>query len=134
MNSEVILKELTFKATRSSGAGGQHVNKVSTKVILYFSLSKTKGLSEEEKERLFLKWEKRLNEEGVLQMQSSATRSQYRNKLKVIDLFFEALKKGLQVSKPRKKSKPSKRAIEKRLKSKKNQALKKVNRKPPKLD
>lgn len=134
MNQETLLNELTFKATRSSGAGGQHVNKVSSRIELSFDLQNSQGLSEDEKARLQEKLASRLTKEGVLLLSCSESRSQHKNKSIVIERFLNLIKENLKVRKPRKKSKPSKGAIEKRLKSKKEKALKKANRKPPKIN
>ena len=134
MNKEKIRKELKFKAIRSSGAGGQHVNKVSSKVELSYAIQSSKGLSTAEKERLSLKLRSRLTREGMLVLQCDEARSQHKNKELVIKRFFVVLKKSLEVPKKRKPTKPSKSSIEKRLKSKKRDANKKVNRKKPDLD
>lgn len=134
MNSETLLNELTFKATRSSGAGGQHVNKVSSRIELSFDLQNSQGLTEEEKGRLQEKLASRLTKDGILLLSCSESRSQHKNKAIVIERFLELIKENLKVKKPRKKSKPSKTAIEKRLKSKKEHALKKAGRKPPKIN
>lgn len=134
MNAEQILSELTFKAIRSSGPGGQHVNKTASKVEVSFSLPTSEGLTESEKELLQKKLQSKLTSEGILLLQCGETRSQQRNKKLVIDRLLEVLQKNLKVNKVRKKSKPSKSAIEKRIKAKKEQALKKSARKPPKID
>lgn len=132
MLEEQLIKEVNFKATRSSGAGGQHVNKVSSKMELTFDLHNSKALTDFEKERLQIKLATRLTKEGILQLSCSESRSQHKNKTIVIERFLEVLKTNLRVQKSRKKTKPRKGAIEKRLTSKKNIALKKANRKPPK--
>ena len=80
MNKENILKELHFKASRSSGAGGQHVNKVSSRVELYFDLEKSTILSENEKQLLKQKLASKLTKENHLILSCEATRSQHRNK------------------------------------------------------
>lgn len=134
MDKEKIIKELTFKAVRSSGAGGQHVNKVSSKVELMFHLEGTKALSVPQKERLYLKLKNRLNKEGVLILQCDESRSQHKNKELVIKRFLELITTAIKVPKKRRKTKPSKSAIEKRLKSKQKMAQKKLNRKRPDLD
>lgn len=134
MNQKILLNELTFKATRSSGAGGQHVNKVSSRIELSFDLKNAQGVTEDEKNRLLEKLAPRLTKEGVLLLSCSESRSQHKNKKIVIERFFTLLIKNLQVKKARKKSKPTKNAIEKRLKSKKEHTLKKSRRKPPKID
>jgi len=134
MRPEIILKEVQFKAVRSSGAGGQHVNKTSSKVELSFSIFTSEGLTVPEKERLANKLASRLTSEGVLLLQSSESRSQHRNKKKVIDRLLQLLQDHLKVAKPRRKTKPSRGAIERRLQSKKQHAKKKANRKPPSAD
>ena len=134
MNSEALIKEFTFKAIRSSGPGGQHVNKTSTKVEVSFHLVASEVLSQLEKERLLLKLASKISSEGFIVMQCGETRSQSRNKAIVIERLLTLLKENLKVSKPRKKTKPSKSVIERRLKAKKTQALKKSSRKPPSID
>ncbi|MFS4455397.1 alternative ribosome rescue aminoacyl-tRNA hydrolase ArfB [Maribacter sp. 2304DJ31-5] len=131
MDQDIIQQELQFKAVRSSGPGGQHANKVSSKVELSFDIPNSKGLSEVEKERLLNKLGTRLNHEGQLQLQCDTHRSQHKNKSTIIKRFFELLRKALYIPKKRKRSKPSKSAIEKRLKAKKRAALKKANRSKP---
>ena len=134
MNREGIIQELTFKAVRSSGAGGQHVNKVSSKVELTFDLENSMALTDIEKNRLLKKLSSKLSKENILLMQCEETRSQHKNKELVIKKFLETLEANLAVPKRRRKTKPTRSAIEKRLKSKKKAALKKVNRSKPKLD
>ena len=134
MNREQILRELNFKAIRSSGAGGQHVNKVSSKVELSFSLETSQAFSDQEKRRILRKLETRFTKEGILILQCDEARSQHKNKQLVIKRFFSLLKKALEVPKKRKQTKPSKSTIEKRLKSKKMDSSKKINRQKPRLD
>ncbi len=134
MNTSLLLNELQFKAIRSSGPGGQHVNKTSSKIELHFDVEKSVALGESEKDRIRTKLKNRITSEGILVLQCGETRSQHRNKAIVIQRLIDLLKQSLRKSKPRKKSKPSRSAIEKRLKSKKQNALKKANRKPPKIE
>lgn len=134
MNKEGIIQELKFKAVRSSGAGGQNVNKVSSKVELTFDLENSNALTEFEKNRLRKKLYSKLSKENLLLMQCEETRSQHKNKELVIQKFLETIQVNLVVPKRRRKTKPTRSAIEKRLKSKKRAALKKVNRSKPKLD
>lgn len=134
MNTENLIKELSFKGIRSSGAGGQHVNKVSSKIELTFDLENSKVLSEEQKQLLLKKLANRLTKENVLILFCDESRSQHKNKEIAIKRFLEVIKNGLKKPKPRKKTKPSKAAIKKRLKSKKKRAEKKVNRQKPDLD
>jgi len=134
MNLETVLNEIKFKALRSSGPGGQHVNKTASKVEVNLNIKNSKAFSEIEKNLLLKKLITKISSEGNLQLSCSETRSQHQNKAIVIDRLIELLKKSLKKAKLRKKTKPSKSSIEKRLKTKKNKALKKVHRKPPKID
>lgn len=134
MQLDILLKEINFKAIRSSGPGGQHVNKSSTKIELSFHIESSEALNEIEKQRLLLKLKARISQDGLLLLQCGETRSQYRNKAIVIERLVNLLKTNLKIAKPRKKTKPSKGTIERRLKIKKGQALKKSNRKRPELD
>jgi len=134
MNSEQIIKELNFQAMRSSGPGGQHVNKTASKVEVSFNPNDSEGLSEREKTRVQDKLAKRITQDGNIVLQCSETRSQHRNKAIVIERLLHIIKQSLTVAKKRKKTKPSRSAVEKRIKAKKKNALKKSNRKPPKID
>ncbi|WP_375587614.1 alternative ribosome rescue aminoacyl-tRNA hydrolase ArfB [Flagellimonas aurea] len=133
MDKKQLHRELQFKAMRSSGAGGQHVNKVSSKVELTFNISESEGLSDREKDRIFLKLQSRLTNDGTLVLQCDEARSQHRNKDLVVKRFFDILKNALVVPKKRKPTKPTKSSKEKRLKSKKITAEKKAARKKPDL-
>lgn len=134
MNRDIIHKELQFKAVRSSGAGGQHVNKVSSKVELSFDLINSKGLSLEQKDLLQKNLSTKLTKEGVLLLSSSDSRSQHSNKEKVVLRFFQVLEQGLKVPKKRKATKPSKASIKKRLQNKQSQSHKKKLRKKPDVE
>jgi ribosome-associated protein len=134
VNKDQIIKELQFKAVRSSGAGGQNVNKVSTKIELFFDLNNSDALSDPEKERLLLKLSHRLTKENKLLLQCDESRSQHKNKALVIKRFLQTIEIALKVQKKRRKTKPTRSAIEKRLKSKKKSSQKKVNRKKPEID
>lgn len=133
MNIEVLLTELNFKAMRSSGPGGQHVNKTASKIEVSFNIEESKALSDDEKKLLLERLNPRISSEGVLSLQCSESRSQHRNKTIVVDRLIELLQQNLKVSKPRKKTKPSKSSVEKRLKAKRLLAYKKLHRKPPSL-
>ena len=134
MDTTKIIQELQFKAVRSSGAGGQHVNKVSTKIELSFEVSKSNALSEREKDRILLKLSHRLTKENVIHLQCDESRSQHKNKALAIKRFLELIANALKVAKKRRATKPSRSSIEKRLKSKKKAAQKKVNRTKPDLE
>jgi len=133
MNSEKIIKELNFKAVRSSGAGGQHVNKVSSKIELFFDLNNSSELTEDEKKLLFKNLSAKLTKENILILTCDESRSQHKNKEIVIKRFLEIITKGLKIPKKRKSTKPSKSSIKKRLEKKKKQAYKKVLRNKPEI-
>lgn len=134
MEKEKIISELSFKAVRSSGAGGQNVNKVSSKVVLTFDLKNSHALTEEEKVRLETKLASRLTTDLVLILNCDEDRSQFRNKEIVIKRFLELIKNALFIPKERKTTKIPKSVIRKRIKDKKNVSEVKKNRKKPKLD
>ncbi|MDY7394792.1 alternative ribosome rescue aminoacyl-tRNA hydrolase ArfB [Aureibaculum sp. 2210JD6-5] len=134
MNTENLIKELSFKAVRSGGAGGQHVNKVSSKIELTFDLANSDELSDEQKQVLKSKLETKLTKENVLILFCDESRSQHKNKEIAINRFLEIIKNGLKKPKPRKATKPSKAAIRRRLKTKKKRAEKKANRQKPDLE
>ena len=126
---DLILKELSFKTSRSSGSGGQNVNKVSTKVELRFDLDNTLLLSENEKERIYLKLKNRISSQGILIITSDSERTQLGNKKKVIEIFFDLLEKALLKPKRRIKTKPTRASKERRIKDKKIISQKKQSRK-----
>jgi len=131
MDSEKIITELNFKAVRSSGAGGQNVNKVSSKVVLSFDLDKSKSVSDEEKLLLSEKLQSRLTSENVLILNCDEDRSQLKNKDIVTKRFLDIITKALIVPKPRKATKVSKSVIKKRLKDKKSLSQTKQFRRKP---
>jgi len=131
VNQEQILNELQFKAIRSSGPGGPHANKVSSKVELSFHIESSAGLTERQKKRALLKLGNKISKEGNLILQCDESRSQHKNKELVTKRFLKLLEKSLMVPKARKKSRPTRSSIEKRLKSKKIASLKKINRSKP---
>jgi ribosome-associated protein len=131
MDKAILLSELKFKAVRSSGAGGQNVNKVSSKVVLSFDLANSLGLTQEEKERLQIKIANKLTQEVVLIITSEEDRSQFKNKEIAVKKFLKVIENGLLVPKERKEIKVSRRAKEKRLNAKKVMSVLKQNRKKP---
>ncbi|PWH83638.1 aminoacyl-tRNA hydrolase [Algibacter marinivivus] len=133
-DEEAILQELSFKAIRSSGSGGQHVNKVSSKVELTFNLRQSLVFDDEQRERLLEKLQTRLTKDGVLILQCGESRSQHKNKVIIIDRFLELIKASLIVPKKRKPTKVPKAVIRKRLKNKRIHSDKKANRKKPDID
>ncbi|GGA79275.1 aminoacyl-tRNA hydrolase [Flavobacterium palustre] len=134
MEIQKIISELQFKAVRSSGAGGQNVNKVSSKVVLSFDLKNSQALSEEEKLLLETNLSSRLTTDLVLILNCDEDRSQLKNKEIVTKRFLELIRKGLIVPKIRKATKVPKSVIKKRIKDKKNLSDLKQSRKKPNLD
>lgn len=133
MDKEKIISEVTFKAVRSSGAGGQNVNKVSSKVVLTFDLNASQSLSEEEKELVAAKLKSKLTLENILILNCDEDRSQLKNKEIVIKRFLEIMTKALIIPKARKATKIPRSVIEKRLKNKASNSEIKQNRKKPDL-
>ena len=125
--------ELLLSATRSSGPGGQNVNKVNTRVELRFSVKNTGLFTDEEKELIFNKLKTRINTDGKLIFTSQAARTQLDNREKVIQKFFETVGKALTLRKKRIKSTPTIASKEKRLDAKKNTGQKKLLRRPPEI-
>jgi len=134
MDKEQLLSELQFKAVRSSGAGGQHVNKVSSKIELALDIFNSQALSDLEKERIYLKLGTRLTKEKVLLLQCDESRSQHKNKELVKERLIALLERAIAVPKKRRRTKPTRSAIEKRLRSKLKNAQKKANRGRPDME
>lgn len=131
MDIQVILSEIKYKAVRSSGAGGQNVNKVSSKVVLTFDLQNSQAFSEPEKLLLQTNLQNRLTADLILILNCDEDRSQFKNKEIVTKRFLDIIKKGLYVPKERKLTKIPKSVIRKRIKDKKNiSEVKKSRRKP----
>lgn len=122
---------MSFKAVRSSGAGGQNVNKVSSKVVLTFDLMASQSLSDEEKLLLQTKLVSRLTSENILILNCDEDRSQLKNKELVTKRFLDLIKKSLIIPKVRKSTKIPKSVIKKRIKDKKSLSVTKQNRKKP---
>ena len=129
MKSEHLISELSFKAVRSSGPGGQNVNKVSSKVVLTFNLLASQALSLNEKAILQSKLSSRLTNESVLVLNCDEGRSQVKNKEIIIKRFLSIIKNGLIIPKMRLETKIPKSVIKKRIKDKKSLSVTKFFRK-----
>lgn len=133
-SNNALLNELKFKAVRSSGAGGQHINKVSSKIECVFDIDNSQNLSDNQKQLLLKSITSRLTKDNKLILVCDESRSQHKNKELVINRFLQIIKKGLAIPKKRTPTKISKTFIQKRLDRKKKQAFKKALRQNPKLD
>ncbi|WBV61781.1 alternative ribosome rescue aminoacyl-tRNA hydrolase ArfB [Chryseobacterium camelliae] len=121
-------KELSFKTSRSSGAGGQNVNKVETSVTVLWQISESEFFNDDQKELIQNKLKNRINAEGFLFLTVSESRTQLMNKNKAIEKILEIVDKALFIPKKRIATKPSKAKKEKRLDTKKKLSEKKENR------
>lgn len=126
---ELLVSEIIFTTSRSSGPGGQNVNKVNTKVTLKFDVVHSGILSDEEKEVILKKSSSKITTEGVLVLTSQDKRSQLQNKEAVVAKFEKLIAKAFEKKKIRRATKPSKSAVQKRIKNKKQRGEKKQWRK-----
>lgn len=123
-----IEKEVDFSYSRSSGPGGQKVNKTETRVELFWDVQDSELFTSQQKTRISEKLNNRMNSEGQIQFYSDQFRTRPANQKACLQNLFDALEKALTRPKPRKKTKPSRSAIEKRIKEKKKQSDKKKMR------
>ena len=127
----VPLAELEFRASRSGGPGGQHVNTSSTRVEVTWDVAGSPALSEEQRQRLLVRLASRLDSAGRLRLVSSSTRSQLRNREDVTERLREVLAQALVVPKARKRTRTPRAAKAARLENKRRRAATKRDRRPP---
>ncbi len=127
-------EELQFRATRSGGPGGQHVNTSSTRVEVRWNVTTSPSLSERQRERLRQRLASRIDRQGVVRVVAAARRSQYQNRLAALERLQGIVDRALAEPKPRRKTKPSRATRRARLDAKRRQAQKKRDRRPVEPD
>lgn len=134
MKTNALHGELTFRTSRSSGSGGQHVNKVATRVELLFNVLDSAVLNDADKQRILAALANRINREGILQVAAEASRSQLQNKMLAIKKFDALISKALRPVKERPAASAYVADRNKRLRAKKRLAERKANRQKVRLD
>jgi ribosome-associated protein len=136
VNSELFIPrfELSFRATRAGGPGGQHVNTSSTRVELLWNLDRSRAVSDQQRHRLRAKLAGRLDTQGNVRIVASAFRSQLRNRQDAEERLAALIRRALAVPKARKKTRPSRSAVESRLQTKRKLSEKKKDRRLQDLD
>lgn len=124
----VPLAELEYRATRSGGPGGQHVNTSSTRIELLWNVAASGALTEEQRERILRKLPNRIDQDGVLRVVASETRSQFQNRKLATERLVALLGEALRERKRRRPTRPSRAAKEARLRAKKRRSEKKKER------
>jgi ribosome-associated protein len=122
------LKQVTFRTSRSGGKGGQHVNKVETKVELLFDINACSLLNAQQKQLIFSRLQNKIDNDGQLHIVSQTERSQLLNREKVSALFIQQLKKALAPVKIRRATQPSKQSKQQRIEQKRKHSEKKSHR------
>jgi ribosome-associated protein len=119
LNKTAILSELTFNTSRSGGAGGQHVNKVETKVEVYWDILKSLAINDDQRSLIAQKLKNKIDSDGILKIESSKTRSQLKNKEDAISKLLAIIEKALTIQPKRIPTKVPKSVVKKRLSDKK---------------
>lgn len=126
--------ELDFRYSRSSGPGGQHAQKSSTRVELLFDVAHSPSLRSDQRARVMKRLAGHIDTEGVLHLASQSERSQYRNREEVVERFQALMRQALKRRKRRKRTKPTAASRERRLRRKKRRSEKKKRRRPVRRD
>ena len=130
----ISMSELRFRFARSSGPGGQHVNRSATQVELLFDVANSPSLNETQRQRVLRKLRSRIDKEGILHLVSQETRSQLRNREEVVERFQELMREALHVPKRRWPTRPTRAARERRLEEKRRRSEAKRSRRPVQPD
>ncbi len=127
----IPLREFSFTFSRSSGPGGQNVNKVNTKVTLHWNVAASRSLPDDVRRRFMTRYHRRINDRGELVLHSQRFRDQGRNVADCLEKLRAMLREAAAAPKPRKKTRPSRRSVEKRLEAKRRRSQRKQMRRPP---
>lgn len=130
----IPLVELEYRATRSGGPGGQHVNTSSTRIELFWNLTTSAVLTDDQRELILRRLPNRIDQEGVLRVVASESRSQYQNRQLATERLRSLVAEALRVQRKRKKTRPPAAAREARLRAKKRRADIKSARSRPRPD
>ena len=130
----IPLRELKFVATTGSGPGGQHVNRVATKIVLLWNVDLSQAISNSQRSRIKRKLTTRINKLGILRISSSKHRSQKANRRVTIERFVQLLREALKRKTPRKKTKVSPSQKAKRVDAKKRRGMIKSRRRSPSVE
>ncbi|MGA9351405.1 MAG: alternative ribosome rescue aminoacyl-tRNA hydrolase ArfB [Anaerolineae bacterium] len=130
----IPMSELRFRFARSSGPGGQHVNRSATQVELLFDVANSPSLNETQRQRVLRKLRSRIDKEGILHLVSQETRSQLRNREEVVERFQVLMREALRVPKRRLPTLPTRAARERRLRTKHRRGETKRDRRPVQPD
>jgi ribosome-associated protein len=130
MDFQIPDAELSFRATRAGGPGGQHVNQTSTRVEIRWQVTASPSLTEKQRERLLEKLSSRIDSRGFIRVVAEERRSQLRNREAAVERLNKLVQAALKTPKPRKKTKPSAAAKRKRLETKRQRSIQKQQRRP----
>ena len=125
---QIPLDELRFRFTRSSGPGGQHVNKAATQVELTFDVAGSPSLSEGQKQRIVSRLGAYVSKEGELRVTCQSSRSQKKNREEAVERFAALVARALHVPKARRRTRPSRGSVERRLAAKRQRGAVKRQR------
>jgi ribosome-associated protein len=124
----IPLSELTFRFSRSGGPGGQHVNRSETRVELIFDVAHSPSLSEAQREKILDRLSRLIDQEGVLRLTASETRSQHQNRERAQIRFQNLLQSALKPRKRRRPTRPTRASVERRLEDKRRRSARKRER------
>jgi ribosome-associated protein len=123
-------RELAFHATSAGGAGGQHVNRTATRIELRWNVAESPSLTDAQRALLLARLAKRLDRTGRIRLVSDERRSQRQNREAAVERFIKVVASALHVARPRKKTRPTRSSVERRLDTKKKRASTKATRQP----